>query len=1207
MIKKLLSLLAISISCSITWGQTYTVYQNDFEGASSAWINSFSTGPNEWIWNDCAGNGNSLPGTKSQYITAGGTTEDCTPTGKYRYAYESALSTIGGAISQIEIDASCTGSMQISFDYKIEGVLGEDYVELVYSLDGGSNFTPIGAPLAISSNWTTQSISLPALLNSTVFRIGFRFIYNDNPVTSNPPAFDNILITGSDIVNPTINFCPTTVGYPLDNSCNAVLGSLISEVVASDNCTSVGDLTITQSPLAGTINYTTPGQTQLVTMTVTDLAGNSSQCIITTQGVDNTNPIVSCPASADVFLNPSCEASVPDLTSLITWSDNCNSDPMLMNFQQTPAAGTIVDASQTIDYMIIDPTGNSSSCSTTLNVIDNTAPVLTCPADESIIVNPACAINLEDYLSEVIVTENCFFSNPVNLIQSPAAGTLLTVSSIITITGEDEAGNVGTCTFTITPIDNVNPDVTCPSSITVASGTNCLYNLADYSSSLTITDNCTAIFNMAISQTPTIGTELNSGTHVINMIVEDESGNSSSCSFTIEVEDQTGPTITCSGNVDLVVNNNCNATIGDYSGSVTTSDNCSSLGAISISQSPAANTVIDENTQIVITATDEAGNASTCNFFAITIDNSDPVLVCPTDVDVAINSSCQYLVPDLTTVVTGTDNCSVISNMTLTQNPVAGSTDGGLTAVLITLTDEQGNQETCVTLLIPEDIEAPTVTCPTPATVNNGTNCDFVLPNYGASTLVLDNCSDYTITQNPPFGATVQTGSTLIEIEVSDVAGNMVACSFTLIVNETVAPTITCPSTISSCDPLVTFADPIVNDNCEAILTQIDVTGLTSGSVFPVGTTVLTYEVSDPSGNTQTCSFNVVVLDYPAQANIILDTMGLCNATSTVVSAEAHTTGTGEWTVISGQGNFNNQFANTTGINNLDYGTNILVYEISTVSCGSTSDTLYVIASQQPLPASTQDTLIGCNTTEITLLSNTPLYGTGVWTTTDVNASITDEASSNTTATNLSSGWNQFIWTITNGSCPSTSDTLNTFITAIASIDQADTNFCLEDGSVTLSASAPEIGQTSYWMFTIGSGHFEDPTASTTTVSDLNLGVNKIVYVMEYPLCASTSDTITIVSSLCEGFDPIFPTVITPNFDGKNDLFVINYLEKIYPECSVVIFNRWGSIVYESVGYEEPWDGTHNGEPLPMGTYFYKILLNDSANTVYNGPISIIR
>ncbi len=56
----------------------------------------------------------------------------------------------------------------------------------------------------------------------------------------------------------------------------------------------------------------------------------------------------------------------------------------------------------------------------------------------------------------------------------------------------------------------------------------------------------------------------------------------------------------------------------------------------------------------------------------------------------------------------------------------------------------------------------------------------------------------------------------------------------------------------------------------------------------------------------------------------------------------------------------------------------------------------------------------------------------------------------------------------------------------------------------------------------------------------------------------------------------------------------------------MTIFNRWGSVVFESVGYADPWNGTFNGEKLPMGTYFFKLELNDEENQHYNGPISII-
>jgi gliding motility-associated-like protein len=145
------------------------------------------------------------------------------------------------------------------------------------------------------------------------------------------------------------------------------------------------------------------------------------------------------------------------------------------------------------------------------------------------------------------------------------------------------------------------------------------------------------------------------------------------------------------------------------------------------------------------------------------------------------------------------------------------------------------------------------------------------------------------------------------------------------------------------------------------------------------------------------------------------------------------------------------------------------------------------------------------------------------------------------------------------------------------------------------------------WIFVSGSGNLSDPFSNNTLIDDIGLGLNMIVYQMNTDNCLPTTDTIIIVSSLCDGFTPEFPTVITPNLDGKNDIFVIDYLDQLYPECRVTVFNRWGSVVYESVGYEDPWNGTFKGEELPMGTYFYKIELNDDKATVYNGPISIIR
>src|SRR5690606_27828033 len=136
---------------------------------------------------------------------------------------------------------------------------------------------------------------------------------------------------------------------------------------------------------------------------------------------------------------------------------------------------------------------------------------------------------------------------------------------------------------------------------------------------------------------------------------------------------------------------------------------------------------------------------------------------------------------------------------------------------------------------------------------------------------VIDNCSNYSIDQSPAPGTTVQTGATDIMLTVTDAGGNTASCTFALTVIETEVPTITCPTDISTCDPLVNYTDPLFNDNCFAFITQTDNTGYTSGAIFPIGQTVLEYTVSDSSGNTDNCTFIVEILDYPSQATILED------------------------------------------------------------------------------------------------------------------------------------------------------------------------------------------------------------------------------------------------------------------------------------------------------------------------------------------------
>lgn len=82
------------------------------------------------------------------------------------------------------------------------------------------------------------------------------------------------------------------------------------------------------------------------------------------------------------------------------------------------------------------------------------------------------------------------------------------------------------------------------------------------------------------------------------------------------------------------------------------------------------------------------------------------------------------------------------------------------------------------------------------------------------------------------------------------------------------------------------------------------------------------------------------------------------------------------------------------------------------------------------------------------------------------------------------------------------------------------------------------------------------------------------------------------------------PTAFTPQGDGYNDIWFLEKIE-LYPKADIKIFNQWGTIVYKSTGYQEPWDGRFNGRKLPAGTYYYRIEIEDGV--IYSGPVTIVR
>jgi len=105
--------------------------------------------------------------------------------------------------------------------------------------------------------------------------------------------------------------------------------------------------------------------------------------------------------------------------------------------------------------------------------------------------------------------------------------------------------------------------------------------------------------------------------------------------------------------------------------------------------------------------------------------------------------------------------------------------------------------------------------------------------------------------------------------------------------------------------------------------------------------------------------------------------------------------------------------------------------------------------------------------------------------------------------------------------------------------------------------------------------------------------------------CSVSAISNPIVMSIMLTSDIAIPNAFTPNGDGINDLWDIPALAN-FPSCIVNIYNRYGTLLYNSRGYSKPWDGNYNGSKLPVATYYYVIDLGIKSPKL-SGYITLIR
>lgn len=155
----------------------------------------------------------------------------------------------------------------------------------------------------------------------------------------------------------------------------------------------------------------------------------------------------------------------------------------------------------------------------------------------------------------------------------------------------------------------------------------------------------------------------------------------------------------------------------------------------------------------------------------------------------------------------------------------------------------------------------------------------------------------------------------------------------------------------------------------------------------------------------------------------------------------------------------------------------------------------------------------------------------------------------------------------------------------------------LAGGQVTLTPTYVFGNELSY-LWTPPTYLSSDTAATPKAIPD-----DDITYQLKLTARGGCSVTDTIFIRVLKR--PEVPNAFSPNGDGIHDTWKIKYLDG-YPGATIDVYNRYGQIVFRSLGYDKEWDGTRNGNPLPVGTYYY-IINPRNGRQIITGSVTLIK
>ncbi len=265
---------------------------------------------------------------------------------------------------------------------------------------------------------------------------------------------------------------------------------------------------------------------------------------------------------------------------------------------------------------------------------------------------------------------------------------------------------------------------------------------------------------------------------------------------------------------------------------------------------------------------------------------------------------------------------------------------------------------------------------------------------------------------------------------------------------------------------------------------------------------------------------------------------------------------------------------------------------------------------------------ISCGNPVFQLDATAPEFGFGVWSRTTEGGTFIEEPSNpKTTVSSLQEGQNVFYWELSTDDCPNYEKDSVVILyrpnaLAINDVLVLPEDEVILDFNVLENDIIPE--EHTIWIEQLNQTHQgtidqldEDGNFSYRRLFNGFKGNTVFDYLLcfETPTCPMLCDTGAVsINVLLDPLDPgvYVPDGITPNNDGVNDRLIIEGIEN-HKENELLIFDRWGNLVFHASPYKNSWDGSYNNAGLPEGAYYYVLKTDVTNKKTLKGRVYIIR